>query len=282
MTTDVRVCLITRFSIVIERSAHSWRLLRNPLDPRNWMRRRTISLDEKVAYLFAPARMEARFHRFESLLLPSIAAQTQPAEHIVLASTLMPQPYRDRLEALSSRYGFRLHCVGVERMIDRILTEDGLIGLSGVDRLATARIDDDDAVATDFVRQIRRHARMDLDDYIITFPKGVYLDQRARPNRHAPVIQPNIACGLTRVVRKRRKTLSIHGAGNHNFVHHAFPVLQVPKPAMFLMTTHPDNISLRFFLRPLPGGRPLTPEAIDRLQKRFGVNLSSGVETDRT
>ncbi|MEM8571162.1 MAG: glycosyltransferase [Pseudomonadota bacterium] len=271
----LRICLITRFSLVVEASVHSWRRLRNPIHPRNWFRKREISLEEKIAYLFAPARMEERFQRFEALLLPSIRAQTHAAEHIVLGSKLMPESYRARLEALSERFGFRLHCVGPERHVDRILTEDGLIAIPEDGRLATARIDDDDALATDFVRFVRRHARVDLDDYVISFTKGIYLDQRVAPNRYAPVVQPNLACGLTRVVRKRRKGLSIYGAGNHNHIHHALPVLQVPRPDMFLMTTHNDNISHRFFLRRLPGGLPVTGDVAERLNARFGTSLAT-------
>ena len=272
MSEKVRVCLITRFSIVIDSKVHSWRRLRNPIDPRSWIAARNPSREEKVAYLFDPARMEQRFHRFETLLLPSLAAQTEAAEHIVLASELMPDPDRARLEALSKRHGFRLHFAGTKRKVERILTEDGLIDLDGCDRLATARIDDDDAVARGFVRQVRRHARMDLDDYLVSFPKGIYLDQRTVPNRYAPVIHPNASCGLTRIVRKRKKTLSIHGAGDHRHAHHSFPVLQVPSREMFLSTAHGDNISRRLFLRRLPGGKPLTAEAAAHLQKRFGVD----------
>lgn len=271
---SVRVAIITRFSILIEKHVHSWKLLRNPLDPRSWLRPRNPSLAEKTAYLFAPARLEARFRRFEALLLPSIAAQTRPAEHIVLSSTLLPAPYRDRLEALSRRFGFRLHFAGTDRLVDRILVQDGLLAKTGAGRLATVRVDDDDAIATTFVARVERFAHLDVDDYVLSFPKGVYLDQRRSPSLYAPVVQSNIACGLTRVLRRRGRTLSVYAVGNHNFVHHALPVLQIPDPDMYLMTTHADNVSHRLLLRRLPGGKPLTPEAAARLGQRFGVDLA--------
>lgn len=273
MKPSVRVCVITRFSILIDKPVHSWKLLRNPLDPRSWLRPRRPSLAEKSAYLFAPARLEDRFRRFETLLLPSLAAQTRPAEHIVLSSTLLPAPYRDRLEDLSRRFGFRLHFAGTDRMVDRVLTQDGLLAKTDADRLATVRVDDDDAVATTLVARVERFAHLDVDDYVLSFPKGVYLDQRRSPSLYAQVVQPNIACGLTRILRKRGKTLSVYALGNHNFVHHSLPVLQIPDPDMFLMTTHADNVSRRLLLRRLPGGKPLTPEAAAVLGKRFGVDL---------
>lgn len=274
MTPSIRICIITRFSILIESPVHSWRILRNPLDPRTWLRPRNPTLEEKAAYLFAPARLEARFHRFETLLLPSVAAQSQTAEHVVLASTLLPRPWRDRLEALAGRHGFRLHFAGSDRQVDRILVEDGLIALPAAGRLATIRVDDDDAIATRLVARVERLARFDLDDYVLSFPKGVYLDQRRNPNLLARVVTPNVACGLTRVLRKRRKTLSVYALGNHNSVHHRLPVLQLPDPDMYLMTTHADNVSRRLLLRRLPGGTPLTPEAAAALQTQFGVDLA--------
>ena len=275
MKTRVRVCIITRFSILIEKYGLSWKILRHPLNPHTWIRRRKPTLDEKIAYLFAPARLEARFRRFEALLLPSVAAQTRPAEHIVLSSTLLPRAYQDRLEALSRRHGFRLHFAGADRYIDRILIEDGLIDMAETDRLSTIRVDDDDAIATTLVARVERFSHLSFDDYILSFPKGIYLDQRRRPNVYAPVVYPNIACGLTRVLRKQGKTLSIYAAGNHSLVHHRLPVLQVPDPDMYMVTTHTDNMSRRFFLRRLPGGKPLTPEAALELQQRFGVQLST-------
>jgi len=269
----VRICIITRFSILIEQQVHSWRILRNPLDPRTWLRPRKPTLEEKAAYLFAPDRLEARFRRFEALLLPSVAAQTRAAEHIVLSSTLLPRVWRDRLEALSARHGFRLHFAGSDRQVDRILVEDGLIDMAGTDRLATIRVDDDDAIATTFVARVERFSQLNIDDYVLSFPKGIYLDQRVAPNVFAPVVQSNIACGLTRVLRKRGRTLSVYAVGNHNFVHHSLPVLQIPDPDMYLMTTHADNVSHRLLLRRLPGGKPLTPEATLELRTRFGVDL---------
>ncbi len=276
MTGRVRICIVTRFSILIEKQVHSWRLLRNPLNPLTWVRPRRPTLPEKTAYLFAPARLDARFERFERLLLPSIAAQSRTAEHIVLASTLLPPAPRARLDALAGRFGFTLHFAGTERNIDEILTADGLIGLAPGERLATMRVDDDDAIATGLVAAVERHAGLDLDDYILSFPRGIYLDQRTAPNRWARVVQPNIACGLTRVLRRRAKSLSIYGAGNHNLMHHRRPVLQLPDPDMYLMTTHADNVSARLFLRRLPGGEPLTAAKAAELQSRFGIDLPGG------
>lgn len=276
MIPRVRICIITRFSILIDKQVHSWRILRSPLDPRSWVRPRQPTLEEKARYLFAPARLEARFRRFEALLLPSLAAQTGAIEHIVLSSTLLPEASRDRLEALSRRHGFRLHFAGTERQVDRVLADDGLVGLEGTDRLATVRVDDDDAVATTLAARVERFARLDLDDYVVSFPKGVYLDERTSPSRYAPVVQPNVACGLTRVIRKRRKAPSVYALGNHNQVHQRLPVLQVPDPDMYLMTTHADNVSRRLLLRRLPGGSRLTPEAAARLGARFGVELAGG------
>lgn len=269
-----RICIVTRFSILVDGNVHSWRKLRSPLDPRTWTRPKQPTLAEKRAYLFAPKRLDARFARFEALLLPSVAAQTRAAEHIVLASTLLPPPWRDRLEGLARERGFRLHFAGTERVVDRVLVEDGLIGLDGRTRLATIRVDDDDAIATTLVERVARLSRLDLDDYVVSFPRGVYLDQRRAKAVFAPVVQPNVACGLTRVLRKRRKALSVYGLGNHNALHARLPVVSAPDSDMYLMTTHDDNVSNRLAFRRLKDAEPLTPEAAARLEARFGVRLT--------
>ncbi|MBA3324649.1 MAG: hypothetical protein H0T41_05070 [Rhodobacteraceae bacterium] len=186
MKPRVRVCIITRFSILIEQQVHSWRRLRNPLNPLTWIRPRKPTLDEKIAYLFAADRLEARFRRFEALLLPSVAAQTRAAEHIVLSSTLLPPASRDRLVALSKGHGFRLHFAGWDRQVDRILVEDGLIDMAGADRLATIRVDDDDAVATTFVDRVERFSHLNVDDYILSFRGSPPTSTRRSSRRASP------------------------------------------------------------------------------------------------
>ena len=56
---------------------------------------------DRAGMLFAPDRMEARFATFEHLTLASLKAQTDgDFTFVVLASSLMPETWQDRLEAL--------------------------------------------------------------------------------------------------------------------------------------------------------------------------------------
>ncbi len=58
---------------------------------------------KQAEQLFQPERIEARLKTFEHLTLASMQAQTDDDFHfIVLASEMMPQPYREKLEEICS------------------------------------------------------------------------------------------------------------------------------------------------------------------------------------
>ncbi|WP_170293922.1 glycosyltransferase [Paracoccus limosus] len=113
---------------------------------------------EQAVHLFAPARMEARLQSFEQLTLASMRAQTdQNFTFVVLASELMPQPYRARLEAI---------CAGVPQVVLRFFP---ITSVAAAQRLVFAelglrlgqtlqfRLDDDDCLCVDFIELMRRN-----------------------------------------------------------------------------------------------------------------------------
>ena len=119
------------------------------------------TLEEKLAYLYAPARMEERFRTFETLTLPPLRAQTDPDfDFIVVVGDSLPAPYRARLEALlddvpqAHLFSFppKPHRDIMKRIINKVRRFDGSPCLQ-------FRMDDDDAVAVDFVARLRDVAR---------------------------------------------------------------------------------------------------------------------------
>ena len=136
-------------------------------------------LEAVAARLYAEDRMIRRFAAFEAVFLPSVTAQADPDMRIlILASLRMPEPWRSRLTAL---------CISDPRL--RIIWSDipdsgaalsphlaALHEESG-GRLWQFRLDDDDALAGDFIPTLRSHmARMEgFDNAAITLSQGLYL-----------------------------------------------------------------------------------------------------------
>lgn len=115
---------------------------------------------EKLDYLYAPARMEERFATFETITLPPLRAQTDPLfTLVVVIGDSLPAPYRDRLEALLADMPQAViqthppaqHRPIMKKVINSVRFDDGLPCLQ-------FRMDDDDAVAVDFVERLRQVA----------------------------------------------------------------------------------------------------------------------------
>lgn len=115
------------------------------------------TMEDKLAYLYAPARMEERFRTFETITLPPLRAQTDPDfDFIVLIGGSLPEPYRLRLEALLADlpqarlvvFPPKPHREIMKRVINNVRRFDERPCLQ-------FRMDDDDAVAVDFVERLR-------------------------------------------------------------------------------------------------------------------------------
>lgn len=117
-------------------------------------------LAERMAYLYAPARLEERLRLFETICLPSIAAQTDPDfTFVILIGDSLPEAARARLDALVADVP--------QAVIDarppgphRKVCQDA-INAARTDLAAPClqfRHDDDDAVAVDFVASLRQAA----------------------------------------------------------------------------------------------------------------------------
>ncbi|MCA0962242.1 glycosyltransferase [Salipiger bermudensis] len=114
----------------------------------------------REAYLYAPARLEERFRHFEAICLPGLKAQTDPEfTFLVLVGTSLPPEARQRLEAL-------LAGVPQARIVARPPRPHRAVCQEVINEARDMalpclqfRHDDDDAVAVDFVANLREAAR---------------------------------------------------------------------------------------------------------------------------
>ena len=118
------------------------------------------TVEERVAFLYDPARMEERFRLFESFTLPSLRAQTDPRfTLLIVIGDAMPEPWRGRLtdlvagvpQVVVAERAPAQHRGVMKEVINAHLADTGLHSLQ-------FRMDDDDAVAVDFIERLRRTA----------------------------------------------------------------------------------------------------------------------------
>lgn len=152
-------------------------------------------------------------------LVPSLAAQTrQDFEWILATDTEIDDANWAELERVLAPYpNFRAVKLdpfkhGLSPRLASILPE----GVGEADLVAVSRVDDDDALAKDFVETVRREALASEGGYprAIAFPNGVQVDPST--GRFAPYTAEFIALGLT-LVSRADSPMDIFGL-NHTHV----------------------------------------------------------------
>jgi len=238
-------------------------------------------LDEQALadLLYDQARMTRRFAFFERLCLPSLAAQTDPDFRlVVLIGTSMPMRFRKRLKALADQFPFLRICalepngpLNATRRAFRRGTEEGADYITGF------RIDDDDAVAVDYIEKTRAVAdqliRLGWADAdhpaVIAFHRGIYwdLNDRDQPFHDFREIGP---LGLASAMVTKPDAQSNIFRWNHRRVAAHARVWSDPTDLMFVRTLHQHNDSGRT----IPPGAVAIPkwQAKKLLSDRFGLD----------
>ena len=236
------------------------------------------SEEELEALLYDPVRLDRRFAYLETITLPSLAAQTDADFTCVIlgGATLLPR-YKGRLRDLAEKYAF-LKPVFLERMGPlpsakrsfRRALEEGSTHVTGF------RLDDDDALAVDYIARTR-----DMADRLIGagmaegptalgFSHALYwnLNDPKQPFHEFRESQPaGQACAMittseleTCIYRYNHRKLACH-----------IPTLLTPGDApMFLRTLHGHNDSDRR----IPPHAVAMPEKRGRrlMAERFGLD----------
>lgn len=155
--------------------------------------------------LWNAERMAIRFHLFEHLTLPCLAAQTdQDFRMVVVTSPEMPDIYHQRLEHVTAPHKFIEILNTAERHIAYAIRPIMLERLDGEEKATHFRLDDDDALASGYIARLREisprlHART-----AISFPRGVAGLTDGKAAKHAPMFKSFIAIGLAYVYNEKR------------------------------------------------------------------------------
>lgn len=131
---------------------------------------------DRAKILFDARRMEARLASFEHLTLASLKAQTNPDfTFVVLASSLMPEVYQNRLETLCAQVPqvvLRYFPVIPTPRAQELAFEE--LGIRFRETLQF-RLDDDDCVCADYIEAMQTHVlpRLHKNDIFAASLTGV-------------------------------------------------------------------------------------------------------------
>lgn len=137
--------------------------------------REILTEDDAHQKLWTDERMNARFHLFENLLLPSIRAQTDPHfSLVILTSEKMPDRFHRRLAEATRDVPqiaiLRTESTSANRVLGEVIHE---ANDKGRKPSVNFRVDDDDAFSIDYVEKLREASeRLPLGS-LISFPRGL-------------------------------------------------------------------------------------------------------------
>ncbi|WP_306152777.1 glycosyltransferase [Roseovarius sp. MMSF_3281] len=234
------------------------------------------TVEDREAYLYQPERMNLRFNHFETLTLPSIAAQRDPRfSFLVVIGPRMPKPYLDRLHDITAGVE-QIKIVAMEPVKHRYAMQAAIKEELGEDTGESLqfRLDDDDAVGVNFVRAIRRMARQAGNlrkpwrNMVFEFSKGYEAALSPEGIRLREVQIPFLACGLAALFKPgAKKTIMNYG---HHKLHETMPTLIDPGMPMYIRAVHADNDSQASDRQDKP--QPATREQLDLLRAKFNVD----------
>ncbi|NOR62085.1 MAG: hypothetical protein GQ535_06275 [Rhodobacteraceae bacterium] len=237
--------------------------------------RKHASRAAQLAYLYAPARMEERFRYFEALCLHSLKVQTDKGFSVgLLIGDDMPARYKARLEVLLAglpqaaliALPYLPYAEAMQQAYARLFTSRAPLQLS-------FRLDDDDALAVDFIAEVR--ARLPqvygmsggLDAAGLSFLQGLTLIN----GEIVPSIDARpLGLGLCVMAPAGRQVSALRY--EHQKLHQNMPVMMDPHPLMNLRAFHGSNdspVALPAGRRPAMSG----PEIRAVLQRRFALDM---------
>lgn len=222
------------------------------------------SIEERMAFLYAPERLEERFRFFECFTLPCLKAQIDPDfTFLIVVGESLPAAARARLEALVAgmdQVVIQAHAPGPHREVMKAAINS--VRTPGPEPCLQFRLDDDDAVAVSFVARLRQSAErvaglMEDHRHIgIDFSRGYIARPGPQGIAAAPIQQPFWTAGLALMFRAGVNVTVMNFA--HQRVPRKMPSLSFPEEEMMLRGHNDFNDS-----RQGPGVKPVTLTPLD-------------------
>lgn len=231
--------------------------------------------EERAAFLYSPARLDQRFAFFEAITLPSILAQTDKNfAFIILVGKDLPAPYLARLLDLCDPH-HNIQVTAREAGPHRPVMQEVInsVRLDMSKPCIQFRLDDDDAVAVDFIATLRADAAqpaLDARHYAIDYNRGLAVTNTPDGLAAARVKKPVWTPALAMIVGGGVPLTIMNFA--HNRLRKFMPVIEPSNRLMFVRSFHTQNDPTQD--EGLPDFDYTMPqdELAKVLKNRFGLN----------
>lgn len=207
------------------------------------------NIEDRIAYLYTPDRMEERFALFEAITLPALKAQTDPDfDLVVLIGDSLPNRYETRLRDLCSdvkQVHIRTEAPARHRALMRKILNEARRDLS--EPCLQFRMDDDDGVAVDFIQHLKTAVKdcaglVRRNDHVaFDFNAGFLVKAEAGQLLVSEVVRPYQTAALAISVGGG-VTKSIMNFAHHRIFQH-MPTVTLNQRAMFLRSHNQFNDS---------------------------------------
>ncbi len=236
---------------------------------------------EHLARLYDPARMEERFFFFENLCLRLLKNQTDKDFKIgILIGESLPDIYRDRLEALIGDMAqAELVALPVLPHRDAMRKAGAILDTSDRPYRIQFRLDDDDAVALNYVARLRemvpvlmQYSGIDQQQVAIAFFRGVTLTVKPGRNEVTPYFASVPTSVGTAIFSRSGWNKSIYDFP-HQRILTRLKFISDSDQYMFMRCIHNSNDSYgkrKGYLLP-----STLAEQQDRIERQFGMTLDS-------
>lgn len=193
----------------------------------------------EVAIRNSPGWLARRFDLFEQYCLPSVSGQIQKDFHwLIYFDSATPAEFRDRIEAAQKIHPF------VARFVDffdkQMIAEDVKALVSSRETLiVTTRLDNDDAIASDFTARVQTAAREAPADTVLNFTRGIAMRKR---RLYTAVDHSN---PFTSLVERNPTKLTTIWAKPHHQLEEAWAIRQIAGDPAWLQVVHGENVTNR-------------------------------------
>lgn len=237
------IYIIIRYSVLIE-------------DSQAWARTDS-DLDKYKEYLFSKCRLEQRLDLLKNITIPSILGQVDFIKNhevkvFIISSQELPEKNQKELNELVSGYDWifinYLPTKGVS------ITQPVLDDLKNYNEkllFATLRLDDDDALAINFLEEFNKFFNEDNIGYAVSFGKGLCGFYDFNINQYRKIVDyyyPKIGLGLGYInlfdgEKFSSEIKTVFDAGGHAKVDKIVPTIINSKEVMYIRTMYEQSDS---------------------------------------
>lgn len=193
----------------------------------------------EVAIRNSPGWLDRRFGLFEQFCLPSIAGQTVRDFHwLIYFDKDTPAEFRERIERDRQIYNFTPRYVG---LFDKAMIAEDVRALAAPDEqlIVTTRLDNDDALSSDFVGRVQAAAIDAPAQTVLNFTQGIAM-RGGRLYTASDHSSP-----FTSLVERDLAGIETIWAKSHHELGEKWTIVQVPSKPLWLQVVHGENVTNR-------------------------------------